>query len=292
MSLLIAFAFGASLVVEPASAWMQTVPQRLPELKSRLKHFQRPIENVQAASRQVEDLTDFSGSNGEEQVVKVSENTPAGLLIQQAPTLMANLGVMFILLYFMLASGDLFLRKLVRIIPTFEDKRRAVEIAHEVEDGISRYLRTITVINASLGCLVGIAAAVIGLSSPVVWGVLAFLLNFIPYVGALVGVSAALIVSLLTFESLWQALLLPTSYLILNVLEGSFITPMVVGRILTLNPVIIFISLMLWGWIWGIPGALLAVPILAAVKIACDHLQPLAPISVFIGGEPDESLET
>jgi predicted PurR-regulated permease PerM len=123
----------------------------------------------------------------------------------------------------------------------------------------------------------------------VLWAVLAFVLNFIPYLGALIGIIATFVVSLLSFDSISHALLMPAAYFLLNTLEGSFITPLILGRFLTLNPVMIFLSLMFWGWIWGIPGALLAVPILATIKIICDHVKPLAPLGVFVGGQPEEA---
>lgn len=274
----------ASFVVEPATAWIRTVPDRIPELKYRLTTLQKPLEKVREATQQVEQIT----NPGNERTVKVQEKTLLSIAMAQTPAFLANLGVMFILLYFMLASGDVFLRKLVRMIPSFQDKRRAVEIAREIEDRIARYLRAVTVINLCLGTAVGVAAYLIGLQNYLLWGVLAFVLNYIPYVGALVGVVATLLVSLFTFESLGYALLMPAVYLGLNAIEGNFLTPMVVGRILTLNTVMVFISLMFWGWIWGVVGALLAVPILAMIKIICDHITPLAPIGEFIGGEMTE----
>jgi predicted PurR-regulated permease PerM len=274
----------ASFVIEPATAWIRTVPERIPELKYRLTTLQKPLEKVREATQQVEEITNPST----ERTVKVQEKTLLSVAMAQTPAFLANLGVMFILLYFMLASGDVFLRKLVRMIPSFQDKRRAVEIAREIEDRIARYLRAVTVINLGLGTAVGAAAYFIGLQNYLLWGVLAFVLNYIPYVGALVGVAATLLVSLFTFESLSYALLMPAVYLGLNAIEGNLLTPMVVGRILTLNTVMVFISLMFWGWIWGVVGALLAVPILAMIKIICDHITPLAPIGEFIGGDTAE----
>jgi len=279
-----AILLAGSLVVEPATAWIRTVPERIPELKYRLTSLQKPLEKVREATQQVEEMANLS----DERTVKLQEKTLLSIAMAQTPAFLANLGVMFILLYFMLASGDVFLRKLVRMIPSFQDKRRAVEIAREIEDRISRYLRAVTVINLGLGTAVGLAAYLIGLENYLLWGVLAFVLNYIPYLGALVGVAATLLVSLFTFESLSYALLMPAAYLVLNALEGNFVTPVVVGRILTLNTVMVFIFLMFWGWIWGVAGALLAVPILAVIKIVCDHITPLAPIGEFVGGESAE----
>lgn len=278
---------GASVVVEPASAWMQTIPEKIPDLKNRLKILQKPFENVRAASQQVNELTEMRDAPEKLAVAVAPSETPIRSLMTQTPAFVANLFVMFILLYFMLASGDLFLRKLVHMIPSFPDKRRAVEIAREIEDRISLYLRTVTVINLCLGLTVGIAAYFVGMQNYVFWGVLAFVLNYIPYLGALVGIVATLVVGLLSFESTAYAFVLPAIYLALNTLEGNFITPLIMGRILTLNPVMIFIAIMFWGWIWGVAGALLAVPLLAVLKITCDHLKPLTPIGEFIGGGAD-----
>jgi predicted PurR-regulated permease PerM len=284
LALLGATVVAASFVVEPATAWIKTVPERIPELKYRLTSLQKPLEKVREATQQVEEMANMS----DERTVKVQEKTLLSIAMAQTPAFLANLGVMFILLYFMLASGDVFLRKLVRMIPSFQDKRRAVEIAREIEDRISRYLRAVTVINLGLGVAVGLAAYLIGLENYILWGVIAFVLNYIPYLGALVGIAAALLVSLMSFESLGYALVMPAAYLALNTIEGNFVTPYVVGRILTLNTVMVFIFLMFWGWIWGVAGALLAVPILAVFKIVCDHIKPLAPIGEFVGGETAE----
>lgn len=277
----------ASFVVEPASSWMQAIPSHIPQLQHRLEFLQAPFEKVQETTEQVQQLT---GGGEDEQIVQMRENTMTGLMMRQTPALAANLLLMFVLIYFILASGDLFLRKVVRMVRTFEDKRRAVEIARDIQERISIYLRTITIVNFCVGLAVAVAAWLTGLGNYVLWGVLAFALNFIPYLGALIGIIATLLAGLLTFESPAYAFVMPAIYFAINVLEGNFITPSVIGRILTLNPVIVFLSLMFWGWIWGIAGALLAVPLLATFKIICDHLPPLRPIGEFVGGEnaPDE----
>ena len=191
--------------------------------------------------------------------------------------------VMLILLYFLLASGDSFLRKLVPMIPKLRDKVRAVEIAHDIEENISKYLQMTFLINFCLGLSIGIASYFVGLQNYILWGVLGFLLNFIPYIGAMVGIVSILFVGLITFSSPQQAFVMPGIYLLIAIIEGNFLTPMIMGRFMTLDPVAIFISLMFWGWIWGIPGALLAVPILAVVKILCDHIVPLEPVGAFLG---------
>lgn len=277
-----------SMLVEPAAGWIQTIPARLPELRDRLTVLKNPLDKFRKATQQVEEITDLNKADNEK-TVKIKETTTMSLLMTQTPAFLANLAVMFILLFFMLASGDVFLRKLVRMIPSFEDKRRAVVIARDIEERISRYLRAVTVINLLLGFAVGLAAYFVGLENYVLFGGIAFLLNFIPYLGAIVGILTSLLVCLLSFESTSYALVFPAIYFSLNLLEGSFLTPIVVGRLLTLNTVMVFVFLMFWGWIWGIAGALLAVPILAILKIICDHIEPLAFIGEFIGGEVEET---
>jgi predicted PurR-regulated permease PerM len=136
----------------------------------------------------------------------------------------------------------------------------------------------------ALGVLVGLAAFWVGLPNPVLWGVLAGALNFIPYFGPITGVAVLLVAGFLTFESPVRALAPSAIYLTLHAVESNLITPMILGRRLTLNPLVIFISLMFWTWLWGIPGALLSIPMLMMLKIFCDHFKPMAPIGEFLSG--------
>ena len=167
-------------------------------------------------------------------------------------------------------------------MPTLSDKKRAVSIAHEIEAQVSRYLFTVTLINCCLGFAVGTTVGLLGLPNPVMWGAMVALLNFIPYLGALTGIICMTLGAVLSFDSFSYALLFPASYLVLATLEGNFITPLVMGRSLTLNPVLVVLSLTFWGWMWGITGVILAVPILAAFKIFCSHIEPMEPLAEFI----------
>jgi predicted PurR-regulated permease PerM len=189
-----------------------------------------------------------------------------------------------VLLFFMLAAGDMFLQKLVKVMPTLHDKKKAVGIAAEVQHSISTFLFTITAINTALGVIVGLAAFLVGMPNPVLWGVLAGVLNFIPYFGPITGVVVLLIAGFMTFESPLRAIAPSLIYLCLHGVESNLVTPVVLGRRLTLNPLVIFISLMFWTWLWGIPGALLSIPMLMMAKILCDHFKPLAPVGEFMSG--------
>jgi predicted PurR-regulated permease PerM len=189
-----------------------------------------------------------------------------------------------VLLFFMLAAGDMFMNKLVKVLPTLHDKKTAVEIARDVQYNLSAFLFTITAINAVLGALVGLAAFLVGLPNPLLWGVLAGLLNFIPYFGPITGVVVLLIAGFITFESPWRALAPALIYFALHATESNIVTPMILGRRLTLNPLVIFISLMFWTWLWGIPGALLSIPLVMMLKVFCDHFKPLAAMGEFLSG--------
>jgi predicted PurR-regulated permease PerM len=167
-------------------------------------------------------------------------------------------------------------------MPTLSDRKRAVSIAHEIESHISRYLLTVTLINTCLGLAVGTTVGLLGLRNPVMWGVVVAVLNFVPYLGALTGIICMTIGATLSFDSLSYALVFPAVYLLFSTLEGNFVTPWVMGRSLTLNPVIILLSLTFWGWMWGIAGVILAVPILAAFKIFCAHVKPMEPLAEFL----------
>jgi predicted PurR-regulated permease PerM len=190
--------------------------------------------------------------------------------------------MMVILLYFLLAYDEIFLGKLIKVTPRLADKKRALLIAREIEHSISRYLLTVTCINIGLGLVVGTAVGFLGMPNPVLWGAMATMLNFVPYLGATIGITAITLGAVLSFDSLSWALMIPGAYLIIAVLEGNFITPMILGRSLTLNPIVIVLALMFWGWMWGIVGAILAVPILATFKIFCDHVDPLRPVGEFL----------
>jgi predicted PurR-regulated permease PerM len=213
-------------------------------------------------------------------VVKRSALTEA--FLTQGPEFVASAVVMLILLYFLLAYDGVFLEKIIRVAPRLEDKKRALSIMRTIEAHISRYLLTITAINIGLGFAVGVTVHFLGLRNPIMWGVMVALLNYVPYLGALTGIICMTLGAVLSFDSLGYAMIFPASYLTLAVLEGNFITPFILGKSLTLNPVLILVALAFWGWMWGISGMILAVPILAAFKIFCDHIEPMAPIAEFM----------
>ena len=273
---------GLYSLVTPATEWIAKAPESMARVQRKLRTLRAPMQQMSRTADEVERT--IAGDSTAAPVAAVKSPS----WIKQAffggtTAFVSEAFVVIVLLYFLLASGDLFLRKLIRVLPTFEDKKRAVEIAREMEHNISTYLFTVTLINVGVGVAVGVGVWLLNMPNPVLWGVLACVLTYIPYLGAVVGIGTLGLAALLVFDDLGHALAVPAVYLVVSFLEGNFVTPLVLGRRLTLNPVVIFVGLLFWFFLWGIPGALLAVPTLAVLKIVCDHVDTLAPIGEFFG---------
>jgi predicted PurR-regulated permease PerM len=287
LALLGSVGFGVYELSGPASDWMQRAPQSLRAAEVKLRDLKRSVQRLGRATEQVARIADVGPAPGPRvPVVAVSVQATPTLrerLFSQAADLVTDAVVMLILLFFLLASGDLFLRKLVRVLPRMKDKQRAVEIASQVEREMSGYLSTLTMINLTLGAAVALTFALIGVPNPLLWGAMVTCTNFVPYLGPAVNYGVFALLGLLTFDSVPRMLLPVGLFLLLNVLESYVISPMVLSKRLTLNPVMLFVSLTFWGWMWGIVGAILAVPIMVVLKIFCDHFETLAPIGEFLG---------
>ena len=281
LTLLAAFGVGLSYLSAPASAWLEKAPYSMQELQRKLMPLRHPLEKMAQASGEIEKLATPNDPHTK-QAIEVKRHPITELLLVRTPEFVTSATLLLILLYFLLASDGVFLNKLIKILPTLSDKKRAVSIASDIEAQVSRYLLTVTVINICLGIAVGTTVGLLGLANPLMWGVMVALLNFIPYLGALTGIICITLGAILSFPTFGYALLFPAVYLAFATLEGNFVTPWVMGRSLTLNPVMILLSLIFWGWMWGIPGIMLAVPMLAAFKIFCSHVEGMEPIAEFL----------
>ncbi len=274
--------YGVSFLAAPAAGWIEKAPYSLHQLQQRLVPFKKPMDRVAQASGAIENLTSTPAAQNKTQTVEVKEHPLSERLFAHTTEFLIGAVTTLILLYFLLAYDGVFLAKLIRLMPTLSDKKRAVSIAHEIEGQISRYLLTVTIINCCLGAVVGTVVGFLGLPNPFMWGAMVAVLNFIPYLGALTGICFMLLGALLSFDHFGFALVFPASYLVIATLEGNFITPFVMGKSLTLNPVLVLLSLTFWGWMWGIAGIILAVPILAAFKIFCSHIEQMEPLAEFM----------
>jgi predicted PurR-regulated permease PerM len=271
-----------AMLSAPAATWAQQLPSGLPKLQDRLSFLNRPIAAFQKIVDQAQGLTQGGGSNAVP--VTVQGSGLSERLLSGTRSFASGLLETVLVLFFLLVSGDTFLRRLVEILPRFKDKRQAVDISKQIESDVSAYLFTITIMNLAVGVATGAIMAFCGVGDPVLWGTVAFLLNYIPILGPLTGVVVFLFVGLLSIHSLWQAFLPAGLYLLVHLIEGETVTPMLLARRFTINPVLVILSLVFWYWMWGVPGAILSTPMLAIVKIISDRIRPLMALGHFMEG--------
>lgn len=256
----------------PAGTWAAKLLEGIPRLQERLSFLRDPINTLQQFLQQVENI----GSTGARPEAAASAGGPTLLAILFAGTrsFASGLFTTVLFLYFLLVSGDLFLRRLVEILPRFSSKRQAVDISQQIESDISAYLVTITVMNVAVGLATGVVMWLTGVGDPILWGTVAFLLNYAPILGPVFGMMIFLLAGLLTIDTLWQALLPAGLYLGIHLIEGETVTPMLLARRFTLDPVLVILSLVFWFWMWGDSGR---DPLRANAGDHQDHLQPYSP---------------
>ena len=272
---------GGYLLSGPIMKLIDEAPQIGYTLTERIERLRGPYDLLMDISGQIDEVTETVDDPG---VMKVSVQQP-GILSQAAGNMLSvgtNIAIVFVLSLFLLGSGTLFYEKIVQTFTTLSDKKRALRIVYDVEREVSRYLLTVALINAALGTVIGAGLWILGMPTPMLWGVMAALLNFLPYIGALFTIAIVAVISIISFDSMGYALLVPAFVIACNVIEGQIITPVVVGRRLELNAVAIFIAVAFWSWLWGFIGALIAVPLLVVVKVFCDHFERLQPFGNFL----------
>jgi predicted PurR-regulated permease PerM len=274
----------------PVSEWIARAPEISREMNLKISDMLGAAEQVREAVSQVDELAN-GGAPPDVPVVAVREPGITAKVVLLAPQVLAQSAFTLILLFFLLASGDMFYEKLVYVLPTFRDKRRAIAIAHDIERKLSRYLFTITAINAGLGISIGLAMWALSMPNPVLFGLAGFLLNYIPYVGAAAGVLLSAGVALVTFPEPAAAVWVGLTYLALTSIEGQIITPIFVGRSLRLNTVVVFLSVTLWAWLWSVVGMLVATPLLVVVRTFCEHIPALEGFGHFLSARGAEALD-
>jgi predicted PurR-regulated permease PerM len=274
--------FVAALSV-PAATWADKLPEGLPRLEAHMVILKRPIEVLRSVIQQAEHVADAPGNK--DTTVSVRRDLGfTGMLFAGTRAVLDGLFTTALVLYFLLVAGEIFLRRIVEVLPNFGDKRQAVDISQQIEADISAYLLTITAMNAAVGAATAVAMHLCGLGDPLLWGAAAFLLNYVPILGPLFGTVIFLLAGMLSFDSLWWALLPSALYFGIHLAEGEMLTPMLLARRFTLNPVLVILSLVFWFWMWGVPGAILAVPMLAILKIVSDRVRPLKALGHVLEG--------
>jgi len=255
------------LLAAPVVDWIGKAPEIGRNIQEKLHVLDRPLLVLQDL-RDALLPSDKKGSLGVDIMAFIQ---PAILVVTPA---IGQILIFFGSLFFMLLGRTQLRRVLIAFFDEREARLRTIKIMNDIEHNLTGYLSVVALINIGIGICGGFAAWVTGLPDPVAWGVLAFILNFIPYIGALMMEAALFAVGLVSFATLAHALVAPLIFLGLATLEGHFITPAVIGRRLTLNPLTVFLSLVFWTWLWGPVGAFLAVPLLIMALVVIDHLFP------------------
>lgn len=243
------------------------------------------------------DRIDSTPAPGQADATLTEQAAPTILwsLAGTTPTLVSQLLFVIVLLYFMIASGDLLYLKIVQSFDGIGRKRRSYEALRQIEDSLGSYLGTITLINLGLGTAIGLTFWRLGMPAPALFGVAAFLLNYVPFVGLLIGATISTAVALVSMDGFFWPLMVGATYVGYNAIEAQFITPYFLSRRLELNPVIVLVAVALWAWLWSIVGMIVAVPILVVVRVLCEHIPGLEKFGNFLAGDtapvPEDTAE-
>ncbi len=271
----------ASALSGPAATWLERAPANLRQIEEKVRFIQRPVQEVVEATEEVADAAS-GGGDGPKPLV-VEGPSLLSVVMERMQAFVVTFVLTATLLLFMLASGDGFAPRLAAALSGRRRTRGASEVFQHIERSISRHLLTITAINVGLGLVVALAMSLLGMPSPMLWGALAGVLNFVPFLGALVTAAVVAGVALMTFEEPLRALLVTSVFLSLTTLEGLVITPALLGRRLTLGPTSVLVAVLVGSWLWGVVGAIIAVPVLAALRILCEHVEPLGRFGALLG---------
>ncbi|WP_152206241.1 AI-2E family transporter [Marinobacter changyiensis] len=269
-------------VAKPVTEWASKAPEGISKLLVGESAFRRQIEKVSESAAQVEksveELSDSeSAGAGTTNTVVLQTDSWRAKLFNKVKNGFAGLALALALTYFLLVSGDRLIQNFVRQLPRGQ-RRNALHIVHEAQHEIARYLAVIGLSNLFVGTATGLLAWAVGLPSPAVWGLVAGLARFIPYLGVILTISLLAVVSATSLDELWKMAVAPVGYLGLTALIGFFLEPYIHGFRMAINPVVIFVSIFFWGWLWGPVGVLLAVPLTTVIQVVLKQIPRLRPV--------------
>lgn len=278
----IGIAAASYVLAGPISDWISNAPETLQKAEQELRFLIKPVDQIDEATEKVSNLTGGATKKG---VIRVAIDQPpiSSYLLNATMNFIAGMTITVALVYLLLAMGHRTLNSIVELMPTMQDKKGIVAMIRNIEEGISSYLVTVTAINIGLGVVIGVALGLLGFPDPLLLGISAAILNYIPYVGCVIGIITTFLIGIVYLDPT-QGLIGAGVYLFINTIEGNVVTTMILGRSMKLNPPIVFISIVFWGWVWGIGGILIAVPLLGIAKIACDHIDRLQPLARIMSG--------
>lgn len=269
-------------LIDPATTWVHQAPTQLHELAPKLRALMKPMQEANTAAQSIAQAAS-TGASKPTQVIKTEVNDPWSDFTNTPKRIAAVLAVILLTFFFMV-FGENLQRKAIGMLPSYAQKRITVEILTAVEAEVSRYVLTITVINCVVGALLAGILFWIGLplQQALLWGTLMALLNFAPYVGPMIGVGVMLLMGFVTFHGVFASLLPAMVYLGLHVMEGEIVTPIILGKRMAISPLMLILALMVCGWMWGIAGLLLAVPMMVCVKIVLSKIDGLSNWAILL----------
>lgn len=277
--LLSGLCYGVASSIEPVSNWVEQSPRILRQLEHKIYPIKKTVEEVSKTAEQVDRIASVST----EESVEIKAISFHDMLYANARGLVTGTVMTTFLLYFLLSWGQVMLMRIMQLLDEHRQRQRYLESATILEGEISKYLFTITLINAGLGAVVAAALYAFGMPNPLLWGVIAALFNYIPYLGGLVTAVLLGATALLSFDGLAVPALVVAAFAGLTIFEGQIITPLLLGRRLALNPLVVFLSVVFWYWLWGVMGALMAVPMLITIKLISDRVESMRPIGLIAG---------
>lgn len=265
----------------PAVAWSQRLPDAARQIEQKSRSLRYPVEHVTGAVQAVTKLVEISKPESVPRVDVVKPGILEGLLSRMTAAA-AEIGLTVVAAFFLLIDGDTLLGRLFRLAPTGQTEHRPTAVINEVGARMSAYLGTVTLVNLGLGVVLAGVLYLYGMPNPLLWGGLAAVLTYVPYVGPAVGIGLVTLASFVTFPTAASAAVPPLAYFVLANLEGNIVTPMVLGHRFAVRPLVVFVWLALWAWLWSVAGAILAVPMLMLFKFICDESPKLAPVAFFM----------
>jgi predicted PurR-regulated permease PerM len=270
----------AAAIAQPLSEWLEYLPATMGSVSKGFLQWWGGMSGKMGLTASAS-----AGKNAVAPEVAAHTVSLTGYLMALAEKVIAGTLVALFLLYFILSNPSLFTLKLVRVIPRWRDKVRAVEIVRTVRQEVSTYFLTITLINFGLGVCTTVIMYLLGMPNPLLWGVMAMLFNFVPYLGPMSGLVVLTLAALHTFDAAGRVIAVPVAFFVLVLLEGQVLQPFIVGRRLQCNPVMVFGSFAVWGWLWGVAGLVVAVPLLVVLKTFAHHVPSFTPLAEFLNSD-------
>lgn len=292
LSILLAVGVIAYAASGPLSRAMSNMPIISAQLEQKFDSVRDSLSDLREAAARIDEAQSTDPGPEEPPAIRIQQEgeTTLGTVMHMAPLLMGQVLFTLILLFFLIASGDLLYLKIVQSFDRMRDKRGAYLALRQIEDSLGNYLGAITIINAGLGLAVGLTMWAWGMPGPLLFGIGAFLLNFIPYLGAITGVAISGIVALVVMPGLFWPAMVAASYLSLTSLEGQIITPYFVSRRLQMNTVVVFLGVALWAWLWSVIGMIIAVPVLVVIRVLAEHIPGWEKFGNFLAGDEPPAL--